>query len=570
MLGERMAKSAKEFQVDTSPTKEVVVDSITRDATDEECVCDLIDNAIDAARNAIFSNIAPKLRNELPARYDGYEVKLSLDSGTFKIVDNCGGIPIEALKKVALKFGEQSAQAMGIGAFGVGLNRALFRLGNFATITTETLRERAEVVLEKDKYLKKPANWTLPGEQLAMTGKAGTTIEIRGLPTGTSGHFGDPRWITALEHQIGRRYGRFIQKGIVIWLNGKKVANEEIQIRDDGIYEPREKFVRTSDNVLVNIKYGQHKLHKFPGEKGCTDEQNRRLTPQYGWTVLCNDRAVLLSDKTSHTGWDITKFHSDFYGFVGYVNFISEDPRKLPWNTTKTDVDLNNTAYQEALEDMRRFTKEWRSAANQRKRAKELPAPLPPKKQKPAESSVAKTSKAKTSPPAKPKIVTKQDHNSFREVLPSDINEVHCFDKHLALVRQAKKLDMAECSYAGLALLRMLFETSSWSYVERKGQLDDMKKFALERRKRKGWEPKPGQEGKVTISMDEMLAYFEHNPNIWGDAKQAYTRHIVGKLKGYQPTMNSALHHPLQVIAATKAIEIRDEALPLLRHLIEK
>jgi len=123
-----MARSTKEFQVDTSPTKEVVVDSITRDATDEECIFDLIDNAIDAARNLIFSNISPKLRNELPSGYEGYEIKLTLDNGSLKIVDNCGGIPIEALKKGALRFGEQSDQAMGIGAFGVGLNRALFRL----------------------------------------------------------------------------------------------------------------------------------------------------------------------------------------------------------------------------------------------------------------------------------------------------------------------------------------------------------------------------------------------------------------------------------------------------------
>ena len=56
--------SAKEFPVDTSPTKRVVVDSITRDATDEECIFDLIDNAIDAARNIIFSNIAPKLEHD--------------------------------------------------------------------------------------------------------------------------------------------------------------------------------------------------------------------------------------------------------------------------------------------------------------------------------------------------------------------------------------------------------------------------------------------------------------------------------------------------------------------------
>jgi hypothetical protein len=564
-----MAKSASEFQVDTSPTKEVVVDSITRDATDEECIFDLIDNSIDAARNVIFSNISPKLRNELPSGYAGYEIKLKLDSANLNIADNCGGIPIEALKKVALRFGEQSDQKMGIGAFGVGLNRALFRLGGFAQITTETGRERAEVTLEKDKYLHKSNNWMLPGEKLPITGKIGTTIEIRQLPTGTSSHFGDPRWVAALEHQIGRRYGRFVQKGLVLSVNGKKVANEEAPIREDGIYEVREKFLRTSDGVVVHIRYGQHKLHKFPGEKGNSDEQNRRLTPQYGWTILCNDRAVLLSDKTNKTGWEITKFHSDFYGFVGYVNFVSEDPRKLPWNTTKTDVDLNNVAYQEAIKDMRRFTKEWRSAANQRKR-KALPAPVPPKKAKKTEPQASKSLKQKASPPLKPKIVTKQDHNQFREVLPNDINEIHCYDKHLALVRQAKALDMATFSYPGLALLRMLFETSTVQYMDRLGRLDELRNFALDRRKKDGWNPSSEQEKRATISIEEMIAYFSSGANVWGDAKAAYMRHIVGKMGKHIPTMNSALHHPIQTITNTHAIEIRNEVLPLLRHLIEK
>jgi hypothetical protein len=562
-----MAKSAKEFQVDTSPTKEVVVDSITRDATDEECIFDLIDNAVDAARNAIFYNISPKLHNELPSGYEGYEAKLTLDSAGLKIADNCGGISIQALKKVALRFGEQSDQKMGIGAFGVGLNRALFRLGSFAQITTETRRERAEVTLEKDKYLHKPNNWMLPGEKLPITGKPGTTIEIRQLQTGTSGHFGDPRWVAAVEHQIGRRYGRFVQKGFLLSVNGKKVANEEAPIREDGTYEDREKFLRTSDGVLVHLKYGQHKLHKFPGEKGhISDDQNRRLTAQYGWTVLCNDRAVLLSDKTNKTGWDVTKFHSDFYGFVGYVNFVSENPRKLPWNTTKTDVDLNNLAYQEALKDMRRFTKEWRSAANQRKR-KGVPPPVPPKKTKP---QARKPAEKKTSTPVRPKIVVKEDHNQFREVLPGDINEIHCYDKQLALVRQAKALDMATFSYPGLALLRMLFEASTVQYMDRLERLDELRDFALARRKKNGWNPSPEQEQRATISIEEMIAYFSSGTNVWGDAKAAYMRHIVGKMGKHITTMNSALHHPIQTVTNTHAIEIRNEVLPLLRHLIEK
>ena len=298
------------------------------------------------------------------------------------------------------------------------------------------------------------------------------------------------------------------------------------------------KLYRTEDGVTIHIRYGRHKLHKFPSEANRSEEQIRRLTPQYGWTILCNDRAVIMSDKTHKTGWDITKFHSDFYGFVGYVNFVCEDPLKLPWKTTKTDIDLNNPAYQMALRDMRHFAEEWRSHTSERKKTKEAAKPVPPKK---ATSTAAgkKTPKGKKGPaPSGP--ITKTDHNNFRTVLPSDINEVHCFDKHLALVRQSKGfLDMVEFSYPGLALLRMLFETSTVKYMHRKGKLGELRKFALDRRKAKV-NMSPEQEKHATISMDEMIAYFASGPGVFDAATQAYMRHVVGKVGKHQQTLNSA------------------------------
>jgi Histidine kinase-, DNA gyrase B-, and HSP90-like ATPase len=562
-----MAKPEKHFLVDTSPTKEVVVDSITRDATDEECVFDLIDNSIDAARNIIFSHIAPKLRTELPDSYSGYEIRLSFSGAEFKIVDNCGGISIENLKDTAFRFGERSEQRMGIGAFGVGMNRAIFRLGDKSTLTTDTSTERAEVSLDKESYLKS-GSWKLSADRLSSVGKAGTVILIHNLQTETSKNFGDPRWVAALKHQIARRYGRFIQKKLVIFVDRDRLQDEEIQIRENGPYQIREKLYRTEEGVVIEIKYGEHKLHRFPGERSQTDEQNRRLTPQYGWTILCNDRAVVMSDRSHKTGWDVQKFHSDFYGFVGYVNFVCQDPLKLPWKTTKTDVDLNNPAYQMALTDMRHFAAEWRSEASKRKKAKEPPTSPPPKESKKAgKETSGQTKKGPT--PAKP--ITKPDHNKFRTVLPDDINEALCFDKHLALVRQAKDLDIVTFSYPGLALLRMLFEASTVKYMERKTKLGDLRTFAIDRRKKlDNWKPTPEQERNATITMDEMLAFYQHDSSIWGTASASYMRHIVAKMAKHQKTLNSAIHHPYQIINYTQALQIRDEALPLLRHLIEK
>jgi hypothetical protein len=564
-----MAKEGARFLVDTSPTKEVVVDGITRDATDEECIFDLIDNSIDAARNIIFRNISPKLRNELPDGYTGYGVKLNLGATSFKISDDCGGIPVENLRKNVLRFGERSDQNMGIGAFGVGLNRALFRLGNTAHIVTDDGHQRSELSLNKEKYLEARA-WTVPAESHPSTNKIGTTIDIRHLPSHTSKNFGDERWVTALRHQIGRRYGRFIKKGLKLSVNNDAVENEEIKIREGGTYDIQEKFLKEGD-VAIHIAFGQHQMHKFKFEKGHSEEQNRRLTTQYGWTILCNDRAVIMSDKTHKTGWEITKFHSDFYGFVGYVNFVCQDPSQLPWKTTKTDIDLNNPSYQTALATMRRFTMQWRSEANQRKKPQKEQPTAPPPKPKEKENSASRREPAK-SRAAKAKVekpVTKPDHNQFRTVLPNDINEVHCFDKHLALVREAKRIDAVENAYTALALIRMLFECSAVKFMERHGKYDEMKKLAMDNRRKKGVVMSADDEQSKNVKMDEMLAYFANNAGLWGTAKQNYLKHSVSKMAAYGKVMNTVLHNPYQPTNRTQALQIRDEVLPLLRHLIE-
>jgi hypothetical protein len=563
-----MAEQGKRFLIDTSPTKEAVVDGITRDATDEECIFDLIDNSIDAARNIIFRNISPKLRNELPEGYSGYEVKLHLNSTSFKIWDNCGGIAVDDLRKSALRFGERSEQSMGIGSFGVGLNRALFRLGDTAHIITDTGRQRAELTLDKEKYLE-TRTWTIPAESLPTANKIGTTIEIRHLSGETSKNFGEEKWVNNLRHQIGRRYGRFAKKHLAVWINSDPIQNEEIQIRENGPSEVREQFIK-DDDVAIHIVYGQHKFHKFPFEKDHSEEQNRRLTTQYGWTILCNDRAVIMSDKTLRTGWDVTKFHSEFYGFVGYVNFVCRDPRKLPWKTTKTDIDLNNSAYQLALKSMRTFTEEWRSEANQRKKAKGQPASPPPKPKPKDSRSGGRSSETKTTKSKVTKPVPKQDHNQFRTVLPPDMNEVHCFDKHLALVREAKLLDMWDLPYSGLALIRMLFETSAVKFMDRKSRYEELHKWVVARRRREGSTIAADDEGKQVPSMDETLAFFHNHPNVWGLPAQNYLKHSVSKTSAHLKSMNGALHNAFQPISRTIAIQIRDEVLPLLRHLIEK
>jgi len=564
-----MGKGSKPFKVDTHPTKDIVVNGLTKDASVSACIFDLIDNSIDAARDSIFSRLKPDARDELPESYNKYEINLTLNGTRFKIEDNCGGIPIDKLKTLALRFGERSSHPLGIGVFGVGLNRALFKLGKLSRLKTDTGTQRAELTLDVADYLSRKNQWELAAEEFNTSGKIGTEIEIEQLSDDIARDFADKDWVQNLRHDIGRRYGHFISKKLTITLNGPAIKSEEVKIRENPPveYEGEYKFYKTEDGISIHIQYGQHKDHRFSNERDYDQQRNATLTNQYGWNVLCNDRVILFSDQSRKTGWD-TKLHSEHYGFVGIVSFVGS-PDKLPWNTTKTDIDLNNEAYGLALKDMRLYAEKWRATADRRKKTKTPPRQLPPKKA--AKPSVGKKPPTKTAPTPKP--TTKVDHNEFRTVLPEDINERHCDDKLLALVHEAKKLDLDDLTYSGLALIRMIFETSAVTFLDRNKKYGELQAFGADR-----YQKKLDKKAKILTEeerkkyipkIDDMIPFFQNNVGLWGAAKATHLKHSLSEMGKYQPKLNSVLHNPWQAINRSEAFQIRDAVLPLLRHLIE-
>ncbi|WP_191576306.1 ATP-binding protein [Achromobacter insolitus] len=575
----------KPITVDTRPTKIALVNSLTRDISVEACVFDLIDNAVDAARDSLLVKSEDQTGAALPDSYAGYQIRLNFSGQKFRIADNCGGISVTSMEKTALRFGERSAHHLGIGIFGLGLNRALFKLGKKSTIQTDTGEQRSELVLNTEAYLHSES-WDLPAVSLRSTGQVGTIIEIDELQDEIAQTFADNAWVKGYRDQISKRYGRFIRKGLIIEVNEERAVAGEVKIRADGPFIEEYKFY-SIDGVSVYFQVGQHADHRFSAEPDYEKSNNAQLTEEYGWTVLCNDRAVIMSDRTWKTGWD-TKFHTEFYGFVGVINFVSESPSELPWDTTKSDVDLNNRAYQAALLDMRKFAQKWRQFANQAKslKKKEMPLlPLPGNGPAPVPAPAAgvATSPTGSSVPPAPaakkdrvpakagkaasKNATKLDHNQFAGIIPKDIDEHHCDDKHLALVHEAKTFNLRDFPYSGMALIRILFEVSAVKFFDRLGKLSDVKQFVTqEREKKKNQVHAPVT---MTVSLEEYLTFMERNPEIWGDVKAGHLQQAVRAMGSRKKLLNSVMHNPYQSINGSVAFAIRDEVLPILRHLIE-
>ncbi|WP_288498791.1 ATP-binding protein [uncultured Acinetobacter sp.] len=338
----------KELLADTRPTKEYLVNGITKDVTIEECIFDLIDNSIDAYSHK---------ENELVSDFNKYTIEINLSKNYFSIKDLGKGIKLEALTNETLRFGTKTPHhTTSIGFYGIGLNRALFKLGKDICITSETNDDRSLIKLDVDNFLQDNNNWTIPINTEENIGVQGTIIEIKELYREVNDYFTNIKLIELFKNKLSLRYSQFLSKNLIIKVNDNAIEYTDVSIRPTSGFQHLKKAFVYKD-VKIVIEAGQSSNHFFNYEKSYDKEKNATLD-ECGWFVYCNDRTVKLFDLTSDTGWN-SKPHSEHTGFIGKVYFIG-NAGKLPWNTSKTDVDLNNEIYKKALETMRSYSEAWR------------------------------------------------------------------------------------------------------------------------------------------------------------------------------------------------------------------
>lgn len=557
-----MANRTQKRNADTSPTKEVVVESFTKDATTEACLFDLIDNSIDSAREAIALSTKPAdSPPTLPESYEGFQIDILIGSQEVKVEDNASGISATELESSVLRFGKRAGRPHGIGFYGVGLNRALFKLGRSITIDTDDGSERSVLELDVRNYLADTSGWHRPFEVSDTTGKRGTKISIRDPDPEISRELADGEWQERIKRNIARRYHRFLQKKLTINFQGTTVKPEFVPVRDNSPFPKLHKSYKSDEDVWIHIEAGEHRDHRFPAELQKGELNPAELTREFGWSVLCNDREIIEADRSEKTGWPPT-WHNEYNGFVGRVHFVSSKPKLLPWNTSKTDIDVNNPAYRRALDDMRLFAEKWRQFTRAAKTAKRQGKALPI----PADRKSVPLLKPKA---AKNGVITARTHDRY--VLPADIDEARCGGKILALVGEGKAIDLFENRYTALAMLRMLFEVATIHFVKRKGELDSCHQWCVARHEADRRKPLKDQDKKkyqpgLAMLLDYLTVHWQA---IMGAATAAYLDPNLQKFKGFKKDMDDAVHHPFREIDPLRVIEIRDAILPILRHLIE-
>ena len=360
--------------VDATPVKSFFVDMLTRDIELVDAILDLLDNCVDGI-------LRQKKNSSGETPYEGFEAEIEFNEDMFSIADNCGGIPW-SLHEYAFRMGKEPENRDSnlpiVGVYGIGMKRAIFKIGRQCLISTQN-KENCYGVEITPEWIEQSDNWDLPVYESPQREKEdGTTIVIDELHQGIATRFGEDKedFSRELTRKIETHYAFIIAKGFRVIVNGQRVVPKPtklifVETEDEKGFAIRPYIYRTEvDGVNIFLSVGF--TRPIPSQEEINDEQEekRYSSMDAGWTIICNDRAVLYCDRTELTGWGdagVPRYHTQFIAISGIVEFQSNDASKLPMTTTKRGIDASSSLYLQVKNKMREgmrvftnFTNQWK------------------------------------------------------------------------------------------------------------------------------------------------------------------------------------------------------------------
>lgn len=343
-----MANSAK-----GSPTKEFFVQMLTRDIELDDAILDLLDNCIDGV---IRTNDGVEKTEHF---YDTFMAEITISNSFFSIKDNCGGIPRTTAEEYAFRMGRvptTNTNQPTIGIYGIGMKRAIFKIGKEAIVHTKNNGEKYSVHIPAN-WVSDPENWEFPIEDDSDNNDLaanGTEIKVSILNDNIAMLWSDEdkihNYVEKLKKSIQNSYSLIIQNGFTIKINGDIVTAKPVELlvqtTDKKGLSP---YIFTGEYGSVKVKLAIGFYAPMASEEDIDDmNESERKTSEAGITVVCNDRVVLYNDKSNLTGWGtngVPNYHTQFIGIKGIVIFESNNPSELPMTTTKRGIDHSSSVY---------------------------------------------------------------------------------------------------------------------------------------------------------------------------------------------------------------------------------
>lgn len=370
--------------VPVRPVKSFFVYTLVRDISLEDAVLDLLDNCLDGILRTQGSN-----KGDNP--YSGFRAEIKFDENSFTISDNCGGIPWN-LHDYAFRIGradDRKKDPKGtVGVYGIGMKRAIFKIGKNCLISTRNGKDNYEVKISPE-WIEEKENWEFPVYESPVKRKEeGTTISISELYDGIKEHFGSLAFESNLKGIIATHYAFIIDKGLAVCVNGALIKPRPTKLvfnKNRNTIQPFVFKTKTPEGVEIFLTVGF--TRPIPSSNELLDEQESKKwsTVEAGWTVLCNDRAVLYCDRSIITGWgeaNVPRYHTQFIAISGIVEFKG-DASKLPTTTTKRNIEASSPLYIQIKNKMREgmkifidYTNKWKGREHEAKKHIEAGMPL--------------------------------------------------------------------------------------------------------------------------------------------------------------------------------------------------
>jgi hypothetical protein len=222
----------------------------TRDITLEDCILDLIDNAMDSYLRTRKIDVSGEVFGQTGGggvEHPG-EIKIDFSKKEFRISDNCGGIDRKAAEDDVFCFGHArgAKPTGGLGVYGIGLKRAIFKLGNLTLIHSSTAEGSFEVRVDVSTWSQQEGDlatdWTFPiidRPEKANPWEASTTITITGLHDEVKVRMDDGALDGTLRRIVAQTYAVFLGDHVSVILNGVPIQRILLPLGDSPEMEPR-------------------------------------------------------------------------------------------------------------------------------------------------------------------------------------------------------------------------------------------------------------------------------------------------------------------------------------------
>lgn len=550
-----------------------LIRGLSADISTRECIFDLVDNSIDAARNEVLGRDSTQFdQHGLPASYRGFHIDVDLAPSSVRVRDDCSGMDEQELSRRAFRTGAKSQHPFGIGHFGVGLKRAIFKLGTEVSLQTDNGREAFSFSFDEGAVLG-AGDEPLMAARTTSSGGKGNRLEVSGLRQDVAADIGSTQWLAQLADGLRRRYGIFTRKGLTIRLCGQAILpfGPTVRAKDVGPVRHASQVMQTAAGVKIFAEAGLHEDYRLKGLEGDYDEmRHRAISNELGWYVVCNDRIILVADRTDRTGWT-TGWHNEYAGFLGWVHYVSADPELLPWDSKKSGINESNEAHRESVSWLKGIADEFRAQKNRLrdrsgKPRTEAPASPPPPPGKSTDRNGPPPAQRPQSPLSSAGQLT---HTESHSTLfhPCDIKTSS--PKVRSLADEAARMEINAFPYGAAFLLRAFFEIVLTDYLKRSARYGEVKQSVFDKQAEQGRAFTEDQKRNFVPTLENVLDWLLKNDGAFPEHERRTCRRGCESFKSHVKRINGIVHEDGTLTGAAQVVTFRNDVIPTLRILLE-